>query len=286
MAESSGIAWTDHTFNPWIGCTKVGPLCDNCYAEEWDRNRGGGGHWGPHAERRRTKTWRDPVKWQKDAEEQGKSFKVFTASLADFFDNQVPKEWRRDAWQLVKDCPSLDWLLVTKRLGNVPDMLPEDWSPETYRHVTLIASMGTQQEIDRDGPKLKKVKADHGFARVGISAEPLLEEVSLFNLLFEPECCEKPRVIWGRNGPSGEECCGSPNPVPTGWLDWVICGGESGGKRRPFNVEWAESLREECGHGGAAFFFKQDGAFRPGQRGAASEDLWSCKQFPAFRGVA
>lgn len=253
MGSDTGIAWTDHTFNPWIGCTKVGPLCDNCYAEAWDRKYNGGGHWGPHAERRRTKTWRDPVKWQKDAEEKGKTFKVFMASLADFFDNQVPVEWRRDAWQLVKNCPSLDWLIVTKRLGNVPDMLPEDWTPEAYRNVTLIASMGTQQEIDRDGPKLKRLRADHGFARVGLSAEPLLERVSISDL------------------------------QPQGWLDWVICGGESGGHRRPFNVTWAELLMEECARCGAAFFFKQDSALHPGQRGAASEALWSRKQFPAFR---
>ena len=73
MAERTGIAWTDHTFNPWWGCTKVSPGCDHCYAEAFDK-RVGGAHWGPHAERRRiglaTRTMAD--KWNRAAEKAGK----------------------------------------------------------------------------------------------------------------------------------------------------------------------------------------------------------------------
>ena len=202
--EDSKIEWTDHTFNPWIGCTKVSPLCDNCYAEA-QNERFGHDNWGVGKERRITKTWGNPIKWDRAAEEAGKPAKVFMASMADFFDNEVNPEWRKDAWNVVRDCVNLDWIILTKRLPNVPKMLPADWGP-LYRHVTLCASMGTQAEIDRDYSRLLAMKYEHGFARVGISAEPLLEEVSMYQVLFAG-------------------------------LDWLIVGGESGPTRRPFEIK-------------------------------------------------
>ncbi|MFP4240070.1 MAG: DUF5131 family protein, partial [Rhodosalinus sp.] len=88
MAENSTIEWTDHTFNPWIGCQKVSPACDHCYAETWDK-RFGGAHWGPHAPRQRTSAanWRKPLKWDAQARAEGRRYRVFCASLADVFDN-------------------------------------------------------------------------------------------------------------------------------------------------------------------------------------------------------
>ena len=65
MAENSKIEWTDHTFNPWVGCTKVGPGCDHCYAEARMDTRLHRVSWGPGQPRQRTKTWGDPVKWNK-----------------------------------------------------------------------------------------------------------------------------------------------------------------------------------------------------------------------------
>ena len=120
MAENSGIEWTDHTFNPWTGCTKVSPACDHCYAEAWSK-RSGHVEWGPHGERRRTKTWGNPVKWNRKAGHEGKRFRVFCASLADVFDNHrsIQFDWRRDLYQLIDDTPNLDWLLLTKRQEHV-----------------------------------------------------------------------------------------------------------------------------------------------------------------------
>ncbi|MEM1372623.1 MAG: DUF5131 family protein, partial [Pseudomonadota bacterium] len=86
MAEDSGIEWTDHTFNPWTGCTKISPACDNCYAEAWSQ-RFGHVEWGAHGARRRTKTWGKPVQWNRKAAKEGRRFRVFCASLADVFDN-------------------------------------------------------------------------------------------------------------------------------------------------------------------------------------------------------
>jgi protein gp37 len=100
MGEKSKIEWTDHTFNPWTGCTKVSPGCDHCYAEAWSR-RSGIVEWGNHPRRRTTSAnWNEPVKWNAAAkifkQEQGHRPRVFCASLADVFDNQVPAAWRED----------------------------------------------------------------------------------------------------------------------------------------------------------------------------------------------
>src|SRR5688572_4428248 len=104
MAEVTGIAWTDSTFNPWIGCTKVGPGCDHCYAEALDKRHrwGGATHWGAGVERMRTSpsNWAKPRAWNRKAVASGKPWRVFCASLADVFDNEVPHDWRADLFEL------------------------------------------------------------------------------------------------------------------------------------------------------------------------------------------
>ena len=110
MAEVSEISWTDATFNPWIGCTKVSPACDHCYAERDNGRRGWVAGWGPGVPRRRTKTWGDPLKWNRKATESGLRPRVFCASLADVFDNEVPQAWREDLWALLRATPNLRWI--------------------------------------------------------------------------------------------------------------------------------------------------------------------------------
>jgi hypothetical protein len=96
VGENSSISWTNHTFNPWVGCTKVSPGCDHCYAEaDFDRRK----HfvtWGAGNPRRRTSasTWRNPIIWNREASTTGYRPRAFCASLADVFDNEVPPEWR------------------------------------------------------------------------------------------------------------------------------------------------------------------------------------------------
>ena len=125
MAENSKIEWTDHTFNAWVGCTKISPACDHCYAESWAKRTGSPGLW--QGERRRTtaSNWMQPVKWNRGAAMAGTRRKVFCASLADVFDNQVPASWRDDLWGLIEQTPHLDWLLLTKRPQNIAKMLPD-----------------------------------------------------------------------------------------------------------------------------------------------------------------
>src|SRR5262245_34965803 len=103
MGQNSSIEWTDHTFNPWIGCTEVSPACDNCYARV-QQQRYHGPVWGVGQPRRRTTVsyWRQPLKWDAAAATEGRRPRVFCASLADVFDAEVSDDWRADLWELIR----------------------------------------------------------------------------------------------------------------------------------------------------------------------------------------
>lgn len=109
MAENTKIEWADHTWNPWIGCTKVGPPCDNCYAEALMDTRYGRVQWGPQGERVRTSasTWAQLRKWDRMAAMAGKLAFVFSLSLGDIWDNQVDPAWRCDAFDEARQCSNL-----------------------------------------------------------------------------------------------------------------------------------------------------------------------------------
>ena len=127
MGENTHIEWADHTFNPWEGCQKVGPGCDHCYAEARNARFGGGvaPNWGPGAPRRLTSAANraKPLKWNAEALRLGTRPRVFCASLADVFDNAVDPRWRNELFATILVTPQLDWLLLTKRIGNVADMV-------------------------------------------------------------------------------------------------------------------------------------------------------------------
>lgn len=219
MAEWSKIAWTTHSFNPWVGCTKVSPACHNCYAEQWAK-RSGMVQWGGPRRRTSAANWKKPLKWNAAVRDGDARPRVFCASLADVWDNDVPDEWREDLFRLIAATPQLDWLLLSKRIGNATRMLPSDWNAG-YRNVWLGATAVNQQEADRDIQKLLDVPAAVRF----LSMEPLLGSVDLRPWLHE--------------------------------LDWVIVGGESGAHARPLEVEWVKDLRKQCETAGTAFFMKQ-----------------------------
>lgn len=247
MAENSKIEWTDHTFNPWTGCTKVGPACDNCYAEGWAK-RSGHVEWGAHGARRRTRTWGDPVKWDRQAEADGVRRKVFCASLADVFDNHrsIAPEWRRDLWQLIEETPHLDWLLLTKRPQNFAKLAPARWIHDGCPpHVWLGTTVENQTEADRRIPHLLSIPARVRF----LSCEPLLGPVDLTEIGIPKPELRATKVIDALRGWGGAP----------GKLHWMICGGESGPGARPMNPEWARSLRDQCADAGVPFHFKQWG---------------------------
>lgn len=308
MSENTKIEWCDHTFNPWEGCQKVGPGCDNCYAEARNARFAGGTaiNWGPGAPRRRTSAsnWNKPRAWNGQqffectccgwrGSMRDKEFhtprkgcihdlvparaRVFCASLADVFDNAVDPQWRADLFALIEATPNLDWLLLTKRIGNVRGMLAElahgsdpdlsllDMMP--LSNVWLGATIVNQAEADRDIPKLLEVPAAKRF----LSMEPLLGPVDLMHIPVSGAGHHEFDPIITANVLKRAEAY---PPLPQ--VDWVIVGGESGPGARPIHPDWARSLRDQCDAAGVPFLFKQWGEWAP-------RDQWSfhvrmCKQ--------
>jgi len=263
MAEHSKIEWTDHTFNPWEGCQKVGPGCDYCYAESRNARYADGQavNRGPGAPRRRTSAanWRKPLAWNKAHAEffalHGRRQRVFCSSLADVFDNAVDRAWHRDLFDLIELTPNLDWLLLTKRIGNVVRMLPtHDWAARD--NVWLGATICNQDEADRDIPKLLAVPAAKRF----LSMEPMLGPVDLARIDLNGHA-----EIYPLKGTTGcETDDGDPLPdIPP--LDWIIVGGESGPGARPMHPDWARDLRDQCTAAGVPFLFKQWGEWCPAE---------------------
>ena len=167
MAENSKIEWTDHTFNPWVGCTKVSAACDHCYAEAWAKRTGQSQLWSGARRRTSETNWRQPLKWNREAAAARVQRKVFCASLADVFDNQAEPQWREDLWALIQDTPNLDWQLLTKRPQNIAKMLPDDWGGG-YGNVWLGTTVENETEAARRIPHLLAVPAVVRF----LSVEP------------------------------------------------------------------------------------------------------------------
>lgn len=246
MGINSKIEWTDHTFNPWIGCTKVSPACDHCYAEAMMDTRYGRVAWGAGEDRSRTSAanWRQPHRWNRIAIADGARPFVFCASLADVFDNEVDPLWRRDLFVLIETTPALTWLLLTKRIGNVVKMTdPAAGNPVLPRNAALGATMPNQDEWDRDMPKLAEAGRVTGARFTFASVEPMLSR------------------IYTRNN------------LP----DWVIVGGESGRDARHMNPDWARYMLDECLTAGVPFFMKQMTGRQP-----IPPDL-TVRQFPVQR---
>lgn len=238
MGENSAISWTDHTWNPWIGCQEVSPACDFCYAKRQNEHRQWVKGWGPHGERRRTSdaNWCKPISWDRKAAKLGIRYRVFCASLADVFDNRVPIQWHADVWMQIRCTPNLDWMLLTKRPQNIAGMLPPDWGDDGYPNVWLGTTVENQAEADRRIPLLLQVPARVRF----LSCEPLLGPVSMLGI--------------------------TPNLI-----GWVIAGGESGSKARPSHPDWFRHLRDQCVSGGVPFHFKQWGEWAPGMKGLSAK---------------
>ena len=275
MAKNTKIEWCDHSFNPWVGCAKISPGCDNCYAERWACRFGTVG-WGAKANRRKTsaQNWRQPIQWNRQAEIQFSAWerfqtdnelsddemieqhgfikprrpRVFCGSLCDVFDNAVPDEWRVELFELMSVTPHLDWLLLTKRIGNAAKMLPKDRRGDPlswgggWSNVWLGATICNQEEADRDIPKLLATPAAVRF----VSMEPLLGPIDL------AQACAK--YHWTDGG--GFWYSATPR-----LLDWTIVGGETGKHARPLHPSWVRSLRDQCQHARIPFCFKQWGEY-------------------------
>lgn len=255
MAENSKIEWTDHTFNPWIGCTKVSDGCKHCYAEQMMDKRLNKVQWGPQGVRVKTSDaiWHQPYKWDAAHVQGQRRQRVFCASLADVFeDNPQVEEWRERLFFMIECTTNLDWLLLTKRPQNVLRMVPQRWlaSGAFPRNIWLGTSVENQKAADERIPHLVKVPAVVKF----LSCEPLLERVEL--------------ELRGKNYGIGDE-----------FVNWVICGGESGPHARPLDADWVRFIRDECVSVDVPFLFKQWGGVNKKKNGRLLDGVeWD--QFP------
>lgn len=260
MGENSAIEWTDHTFNPWTGCTKVSPACTHCYAEAWAKRTGIVG-WGDSAQRRRTSeaNWRQPLIWDREAGKAGARRKVFCASLADVFEDRPElAPWRRDLMNLILRTHNLDWLLLTKRPQNILRMMREAAPRGSDYLIRQRLWLGTTVETQDYVRRIDYLTNCRMWARVlFLSCEPLLSRLDI--------------RWWLWNG---------PNPTSTqSLIDWVIGGFESGPGFRKGNEEDAADLMEQCVGAGVPFFWKQNGGRTP-KAGGCLLDGREYKEFP------
>ena len=222
MGETTGISWCDHTWNPWQGCAKVSPGCDNCYMF---RDKARYGQDPSVVVRSKPHTFNAPLRWNREAKAAGVVRRVFVASWADFF-GQESDAWRDDAWAIIRQCDSLIFQVLTKRHGRIATHLPSDWG-NGWPNVWLGVSGEDQEWTDRRIAELSKVPAVVRW----LSLEPQIADVSI--------------VAW----------------LTSGVISWVVQGGESGGpEARPFDVRWARDMRDACERAGVAYFLKQWGA--------------------------
>lgn len=226
MGKNSKIEWTDHTFNPWWGCTKVSAACTNCYAEAFAK-RTGNKVWGKSAHRRffGDKHWDEPLKWNQTAQKAGIRSTVFCASMADIGEDRRDLDAHRNRlFSLVLSTPRLDWLFLSKHPHNLLQFFPAEWTTNPPQNLHVGTTVENQSETDRIGDLLKLPGNVHF-----ISCEPLLGKLDLRRFL----------------------------PA----LDWVIVGGESGPKARPMHPNWLLDLLGQCKESGVPFFFKQWGEY-------------------------
>lgn len=275
MGSTSRIEWTDATWNPVTGCSKISPGCANCYAESMSHRFGWTGlPWtnsnAPENVRCHPDRLEEPLRWRKPR-------RVFVCSMGDLFHEQVPDVFLLHVFDTMRQCPRHTFLLLTKRPERMRDFcsrlrfasegsgriwLADHAEGPGYRlmggrgctSMTWVWPMVTaenQEEADRRIPFLLDTPA----AVHGVSVEPMLSAMDLTPYLYG---VEDHGVDLSRDPGSKVGGCVGYRPG----LDWVICGGESGLGARPMHPDWVKSLREQCVKTGVRFFFKQWGEWR------------------------
>lgn len=222
MSDNSAIEWTDATWNPVRGCTKISPGCKHCYAETFaERWRGLPDH--PYEQgfdlRLVPEKLEEPLSWSR-------SRLVFVNSMSDLFHTDVPSEYIRLVFEVMGIADWHVYQILTKRadrLKSITRALPHSLTDQ--RHIWL----GVSVENRKHGvPRIAQLQEARAAVRF-LSVEPLLEDLGELDL----------------NG-----------------IDWVIVGGESGPGARPMREEWVLSVRDQCRAAGVPFFFKQWGGIR------------------------
>ena len=253
--DNSRIEWTDATWNPLRGCTRVSEGCRNCYAEAIAARFSGPGqaYEGLAEMHNGAPRWTgkmmlaenhllDPIRWKRPR-------KIFVNSMSDLFHESVPDEWIYKIFSVMRKANHHVFQVLTKRPKRMLEIMstlrevtieratehgvPEWFSNAYYdnglidRHIWLGVSVEDQKTADARIPLLIKSPAGKRF----LSCEPLLGPIKFKNHHWP--------------------------------IDWVIVGGESGSGARPMHPDWARSLRDQCKAAGVSFFFKQWGEYAP-----------------------
>ncbi len=252
--DGSKIEWTDATFNIAWGCAKISAGCKNCYADSLS-HRYGLNVWGLGAPRRTfgAKHWNEPRRWNARAEKEGRRKRVFCSSMCDVFEEHPTIDAEREKlWPLIRETPWLDWQLLTKRADRIAKCLPTDWG-NGYANAWLLVSAEDQQcAEERIGYLLRVPAVVHG-----ISYEPAIGPLDVRRWFKRGSVCD-----CDRGGPRGTFCAAGWIRCNAGLrrLNWLIVGGESGPGARPFEVEWARTVAQQCKAAGVPVFCKQLGA--------------------------
>ena len=209
----------DVTWNLWHGCTKKSEGCLNCYVYRQDSK-----YDIDSSLVKKNKTFTLPIDKNKKGEYKVKSGDtVYTCFTSDFFLEDAD-EWRKDAWDIIRERRDLKFLFITKRIERFNINLPSDWG-DGWDNVTICCTCENQKRADERLPIYKSLPIKHKI----IICEPLLEAVNL------------------------EEYLDST-------IEQVVAGGESGEEARPCNFDWVLDIRRQCLEKGVAFYFKQTGA--------------------------
>lgn len=247
MGDKSRIEWTDATWNPFRGCTRIAEGCRNCYAERMmarglpglmpvgystaDGDRPfaemtpAGPRWTGRIDLIESQLEK-PLRWRRGR-------RIFVNSMSDTFHERVPFDWILRLLGIVEACPQHTFMFLTKRGEGARLCLMEAYRrmKGPLSNVWLGVSASTQADLERELPQLLATPAAVRF----LSLEPLLERVDI------------------------EAAMPSGGAYDWSGLHWVIVGGESGPGARPMDPDWARSVRDQCRAAGVPFFFKQHG---------------------------
>lgn len=251
MGENTAISWTDHTWNPWVGCHKVSQGCKNCYMFREQTHYGA----DPNIVRRTAPaTFNAPLKWKEPA-------RVFTCSWSDFFIEEADY-WRNEAVKIIEETPHLTYQILTKRTDRLYEQMRWPWPYNTW----LGTSVESEEHYFRVH-QLTRTNVGNLPRKLFVSCEPLLGPLDLTKFLRD-RC--------------GYYCDEAVGHVDHNYkIDWVIVGGESGPSARPMNLDWARSIRDQCAEHEIPFFFKQVGGNKKID-GTWGGDLLDGKQYHEF----
>jgi len=264
------IEWTNETWNPVTGCTKISEGCKNCYAERMARrlaSRYGYQEYPYHFDvTLHPDKLNQPLKWKKPR-------RIFVCSMGDLFHIEVPIEYVLKVFNIMQLCPHHTFQVLTKRPRIMKDTIEEiqgknaDYFYNTHPNVWLGATAENQKTADERIPILLKIPATIRF----VSVEPMLNKIELNRetMVYCPRCSHVyfDSFQWS----SCPNCNAPPLSQRDGrtflsYLDWVICGGETGYGAREMKAEWAWNLYNQCREADVPFFFKKPGdAFQGGE---------------------